>query len=174
MDPSVLDPKRTRIAEDAFVARGAVVVGDVHVGALASIWFGCVVRGDSDVIRIGPRVNVQDGTIVHVDEGCPAILEEGVSIGHACVIHGCTLGRGSLIGMGSIVMNGVELGEDCLVGAGSLVTEGKVFPPRSMILGRPGKVVRELGDAEVALLRRATDHYVEAGQLYRSRGHGAP
>jgi len=171
MDTSRLDPERTVIDDTAFIARGAVVVGDVHVGAHASVWFGVVVRGDSAEIRIGDRVNLQDNTVVHVDDDCPTVLEEGVSVGHACIIHGCTIRRGSLIGMGSLVMNNVEIGQDCLVGAGSLLTEGKVFPPRSLILGRPARVVRALTDDEIDRIRYATEHYVQAGQAYRERGH---
>jgi carbonic anhydrase/acetyltransferase-like protein (isoleucine patch superfamily) len=170
MDLSRLDPDRTRIDPLAFVARGAVVLGDVEVGAYASIWFGVVVRGDMAPIRVGARTNLQDGTVVHVDDGCPCTLGEGVTVGHACIIHGCTVGAGSLVGMGSIVMNNVELGEDCLVGAGSLLTEGKVFPPRSLILGRPAKVIRTLGDDDIAQLRHGTEHYVASGIAYRERG----
>lgn len=170
MDPSRLDPALTRIHEQAFVARGAVVIGEVDVGADASLWYGVILRGDGAPIRVGARANVQDGSVLHVDEGCPCILEEGVTVGHACIVHGCTIGKGSLVGMGSIVMNDVRVGEDCLIGAGSLLTEGKVFPPRSLILGRPAKVVRQLTDADVEKLRHATEHYVQAGRAYRQAG----
>lgn len=170
MDNSRLAPERTVIDPEAFVARGAVVLGDVHVGRLASVWFNAVVRGDMAPIRLGERCNVQDGSVLHVDEGCPLVLEDGVSVGHLCIVHGCTIGRGTLVGMGSIVMNRVQVGEDCLIGAGSLLTEGKQYPPRSLILGRPGKVVRTLSDGDVAKLRRATDHYAEAGRTYRLQG----
>jgi len=174
MDPRLLDPSRTFIHPDAFVARGAVVVGDVRIGALASVWFHVVVRGDSSYIRIGERANIQDGSVVHVDDGYPCQIGEGATVGHACVVHGCTVGAGALVGMGSILMNGVVLGEDCLVGAGSLLTEGKLFPPRTMILGRPGKVVRDLTPAEIERLRYATDHYVDAGRTYLAQGLGEP
>lgn len=165
-DADVLDPRNTVLDPSAFVARGAVVLGDVHVGPLASVWFGVVVRGDMAPIRIGARTNVQDNSVLHVDAGFPCTLGEGVTVGHACIVHGCTVGAGSLVGMGSILMNGVELGEDCLVGAGSLVTEGKIFPPRSLILGRPAKWVRTLSEDDLAQLRRGTEHYVQAGQAY--------
>lgn len=170
--PDILDARYTQVDPTAFVARGAVVLGEVTIGPLASVWFGVVIRGDMAPISIGARANVQDGTIVHVDDGFPCAIHEGVTVGHACVIHGCTLGAGSLIGMGTIAMNGVQLGEDCLVGAGSLLTEGKVYPPRSLILGRPGKVVRQLTERDIAQLRRGTEHYVEAGQAYLRAGFG--
>ena len=170
--PDILDPSNTVLDPTAFVARGAVVLGDVAVGPQASVWFGVVIRGDMAPIRVGARANVQDGTVVHVDDGFPCTIADGVTVGHACVIHGCTLGAGSLIGMGTIIMNGVQLGEDCLVGAGSLLTEGKVYPPRSLILGRPGRVVRALDDRDIAQLRRGTEHYVQAGQAYLRAGLG--
>lgn len=166
----VLDPSNVVIDPQAFVAKGAVVMGDVEVGALASIWFGVVIRGDMAPIRVGARANVQDNSVLHVDAGFPCTVHEGVTIGHACIVHGCTVGAGSLIGMGSILMNGVVLGEDCLVGAGSLLTEGRVYPARSLIMGRPGKVVRTLTDRDIAQLRRGTEHYVAAGQAYLDAG----
>jgi len=173
MDPARLDADRTHIHEDAFVARGAVVLGEAHIGAFASVWFGVIIRADMARIEVGDRVNVQDGTVIHVDDGCPVVLEEGVSVGHKCIIHGCRIGRGSLVGMGAIVMNNVDVGEDCLIGAGALLTEGKVFPPRSLILGSPARVVRQLTDDDVEKLRHATEHYVQSGQVYKSRGHDA-
>ena len=170
-DPSTLDANAPDLHPDAFVASNAIVIGDVHVGARASVWFNVVIRGDMAPIRIGAGTNVQDGSILHVDDDCPLTIGEGVTIGHMCVIHGCTIGDGTLIGMGSVLMNNAVLGEDCLVGAGTLVTEGREYPPRSLILGRPGKVVRTLTDDDVRdILRRGAEHYVEAGQAYRSRG----
>jgi carbonic anhydrase/acetyltransferase-like protein (isoleucine patch superfamily) len=172
MDLRLLDPQQTRIHPESFVARGAIVVGDVAIGEAASVWFHVVIRGDSAPITVGARANVQDGSVVHVDDGFPCTIGEGATIGHACIIHGCTVGAGALVGMGSIVMNGVVLGEDCLVGAGSLVTEGKVFPPRTLVLGRPARAIRALTEEEVGQLRYATSHYVEAGRAYRSAGLG--
>lgn len=159
------------VDKGAFIADGAVVVGDVHIGPESSIWFQSVVRGDSAPIRIGKAVNIQDGSILHVDEGCPLTLHDGVTVGHLCIVHGCEIGAGSLVGMGSIVMNGVKVGEDSLIGAGSLLTEGKEFPPKSLIIGRPARVVRELTEADIRGLRRATTHYVDAGALYKRSGH---
>lgn len=172
-DARSLDDLAPDIAPDAFVASNAIVIGDVAVGSLASVWFNVVARGDMAPIRIGARSNVQDGTILHVDDDCPLTIGEGVTIGHMCVVHGCTIGRGSLIGMGSVIMNNAVIGEDCLVGAGTLITEGREYPPRSLILGRPGKVVRPLTDADIDdILRRGTEHYVQAGRAYRERGYG--
>jgi carbonic anhydrase/acetyltransferase-like protein (isoleucine patch superfamily) len=168
----VLDPRNVVVHPTAFVAKGAILLGDVEVGELASVWFNVVIRGDMAPIRVGARANVQDGTVVHVDDGFPCTIGDGVTVGHACVLHGCTVGAGSLIGMGSILMNGVTLGEDCLVAAGSLLTEGKVYPARSVIIGRPGRAVRALTDDDVAILRRGTTHYVEAGQAYLRAGYG--
>jgi carbonic anhydrase/acetyltransferase-like protein (isoleucine patch superfamily) len=170
--PDILDPKNVLVDPTAFVAKGAVLIGDIRVQALASVWFNVVIRGDMAPITIGASANVQDGSIVHVDDGFPCEIGAGVTIGHACVIHGCSLGAGSLIGMGTIVMNGVQLGEDCLVGAGSLLTEGKAFPPGSLVVGRPARVVRAITDADRAILRRGTAHYVEAGQAYLRAGLG--
>jgi len=170
LDVSALDPGHTVIHPTAFVARGAAIVGDVHIGADASVWFNAVVRGDMAPIRIGDRSNVQDGSVLHVDDDCPLVIGNNVTIGHLCIIHGCTIGQGSLIGMGSILMNGVVLGEDCLVGAGSLLTENKVFPPRSVIVGRPARVIREILEHDLPKLRHGTEHYVEAARAYRARG----
>lgn len=170
MNAKRLDPSQTVLHPDAFVAKGAVVLGDVHIGAHASVWFGAIIRGDSDAVRIGERVNVQDGSVLHVDPGCPLTLEAGVSIGHNCTVHGCTIGAGTLVGMGSIVMNRVRVGEDCLIGAGSLLTEGKVFPPKMLIIGSPAKAVRPLTEIEIQSLRLATEHYAQAGKMYAAEG----
>jgi carbonic anhydrase/acetyltransferase-like protein (isoleucine patch superfamily) len=166
-----LEPGWTRIDADAFVAAGAVVLGDVHVGPGASLWFGAVLRGDVERIRIGARTNIQDGSIVHADPGFPCLLGEGVTVGHRCVVHGAIVGAGSLVGMGAILMNGVDLGEECLIGASALVTEGKHIPPRSLVLGSPGKVVRALTAAELENLRRSAEHYVAAGRAYKAAGY---
>lgn len=165
-----LAPHYTQLHPDAFVARGAVVVGDVHLGAEASVWFGAVVRGDTEAIRIGARSNVQDGSVVHVDDGFPVTVHEGVTIGHNCIVHGCEIHDGALIGMGSVVMNGVVVGAQCLVGAGALLTSGKVFPPRMLILGSPARAVRPLTDVELADIAASAAHYVEAGRAFRVAG----
>jgi carbonic anhydrase/acetyltransferase-like protein (isoleucine patch superfamily) len=163
-----------RVHPTAFVARGAVIVGDVEIGPDSSVWFTSVIRGDSAPIVIGAGVNIQDGSVVHVDDGFGVHLEDGVTIGHRCIIHGCTVRRGALVGMGASVMNGAEIGEECLVGAGALVTSGKRFAARQLVLGSPARAVRPLTEAELADVRRATSHYVEAGQRYSVAGWHDP
>lgn len=162
------DPAAVRVDDTAFVAPGVALVGDVEVGAEASLWFGVVARGDVAAIRVGPRSNVQDNSVLHADPGHPCQIGEGVTVGHRCIVHGCTVEDGALIGMGSVVMNGAVIGAHSLVGAGALVTEGKVFPPRSLILGSPAKRVRELTDEEVAALALSAERYVVNGQTYRA------
>lgn len=154
-----------------FVAKGAVVVGDVEIGAESSVWFTSVIRGDSAPIRLGRQVNVQDGSVLHVDEGMPCILEDGVTVGHRCIVHGAHVKSGSLVGMGAIVMNGVVVGERCLVGAGALLTSGKRFEDEMLIVGSPARAVRRLTEAELASLVHATTHYVEAAEAYRAQHH---
>ncbi len=148
----------------AYVAPGAQVVGHVRLGARASVWFNAVLRGDNDPITIGDDSNVQDGAVVHSDPGSPATIGRGVTIGHRAIVHGATVGDGSLIGMGATILNHAVIGENCLVGANALVTEGKTFPPRSLIVGSPAKAVRELDDRAVAGLKVSAAHYVENGR----------
>lgn len=168
----MLDPALTKIDESAFVARNATVLGDVHVGREASVWFGVVIRGDVEAIRIGARTNVQDLTMVHADHGFPCVIDDEVTIGHRCIIHGAHIGRRALIGMGAIVMNGAQIGEEAMIGAGALVPEGKVIPPRSLVLGMPGKVVRTLTDDELFRLQASADHYAQNGASFRQKGLG--
>jgi len=148
-----------RIDESAFVAWNAEVEGDVELGEGASVWFGATVRGDVAPIRIGRLTNVQDSAVLHVDRGVSCTLGEAVTVGHGAIVHACTVGDRSLIGMGAIILDRAEIGADSIVGAGALVTQGKKFPPRSMILGSPAKVVRELSDEEVAGLRSHAEDY---------------
>jgi carbonic anhydrase/acetyltransferase-like protein (isoleucine patch superfamily) len=150
-----------------FVAPDASVIGKVLLGEDSSVWFGCVLRGDRDWIVIGARSNVQDGTIMHTDPGSPLDVGEDVTIGHGCILHGCTIGEGSLIGMGATILNGARIGRNCLVGANALVTEGKDFPDGSLIVGSPARVVRTLDDAAIAKMRRGAGHYVENARRYR-------
>lgn len=167
-----LDPALLRIDPSAFVATGAVLIGDVHVGPEASIWFGAVVRGDCEQIRIGARTNLQDGTIVHADLGFPCLIGVDVTVGHRCVLHGARINDRCLIGMSSTLMNGAVLGEECIVGAGALVTEGKQIPPRSLVMGVPARVVRQLTEANLRLLREGAEHYVAAAREYAAAGYG--
>ncbi len=156
------------VAPDAYVADNATVLGRVRLGAKASVWFGASVRGDNDDIAIGAGSNVQDGAVLHVDPGFPMKIGERVSIGHQAMLHGCTIGDGALIGIQAIVLNGAVIGEQSLVGAGALVTEGKQFPPRSLILGAPAKVMRELTEQDLRMLKAAADSYIERSARYRA------
>jgi len=156
------------IADDVFIADNAVVIGSVSIASQSSVWFGTVLRGDNDVIQIGERSNVQDGSVIHVDEGVPTRIGNDVSIGHNTTIHGCTIGDGSLIGIGSVILNFANIGRHSLVGANSLITEGKEFPDRVLILGSPAKVIRELTDQEVSQLQVNADHYVKKSRNYQS------
>ena len=149
-----------------YIAPNAAVVGRVTLGRDVSIWFNAVLRADSDTITIGDRSNVQDGSILHLDEGAPVIVGEGVSIGHSAPVHGCRVGANSLIGIGATILSYATIGEQCLVGAGALVTEKKTFPDRSLIIGAPAKRVRELTDEERSYIRYAAAHYVELGKKY--------
>lgn len=151
-----------QIAPGAFVAPSAVIVGDVQVGEEAGIWFGVIVRGDVNHIRIGPRTNLQDGTIVHVTSGThPTLIGAGVTIGHGVKLHGCTIGDGSLVGIGAILLDGVDIGAESLVAAGSLVAPGTCVPPRSLVVGSPAKVKRPLVQAEIDQLRSLASRYVD-------------
>jgi carbonic anhydrase/acetyltransferase-like protein (isoleucine patch superfamily) len=156
-----------KVHESVYIAEGAKLIGDVTVGENSSIWFNAVLRGDMAPIRIGRDCNVQDGAIGHVNADQPLIVEDGVSVGHGAIIHGCRIGRGTLIGMGAIVLNGADIGEYALVGAGAIVTENKTIPPYTLSLGSPARVVRELNDQDLLRMRRTTESYVMKGKEYR-------
>jgi carbonic anhydrase/acetyltransferase-like protein (isoleucine patch superfamily) len=156
------------IAPTAYVHESATVIGSVVLGDRVSVWPQAVVRGDNETITIGAGSNVQDGAILHADEGIPLTLGENVSIAHQVMLHGCTIGDGTLIGIQAVVLNNVVIGRGCLVGAGSVVTEGKVFPDNVMILGSPARVVRELTPEHVARVKEAASNYVEKGIRYRA------
>ena len=161
--------KQPQIHETAYIAETAVVIGDVVVGAESSVWFGAVVRGDVFHIRIGDRTNIQDGTVVHVTNGTHAtVLEDEVTVGHNVTLHGCHIERGCLVGMGSIVMDNVRIGAHSIVAAGALVSPGTVVPPRSLVLGVPARVKRQLTDEEVAGLAQFWKNYVEYTKQYKS------
>lgn len=151
-----------------WVAPNAVVLGKVELAVDASIWFGAVLRGDNEPIRIGARSNVQDGSVLHTDPGFPLDVGEDCTIGHMVMLHGCTIGRGSLIGIGSIILNGARIGEECLIGANTLIAEGKEIPPRSMVLGSPGKIVRQLTDEDAKRFGGAAGRYVANWRRYAS------
>ena len=147
------------IDPSAFVAEGARIIGSVHLGEGASVWYNAVLRGDGDSITVGAGSNLQDNVSVHVDRGRPVIIGENVSVGHNAVVHGCSIGDGSLIGMGSVVLSGAVIGEGCLVAGGAVVLEGSVIPPGSLVAGVPAKVRRELTDDERAGILRNADAY---------------
>ncbi len=153
--------------DDHFIADNATVIGSVRLGAGSSVWFNAVVRGDNDWIEIGAFSNVQDGAILHVDPGQPATIGERVTIGHNALVHGCTIGDNSLIGIGSSVLNSACIGSNCLVGAHALITEGKEFPDGVLILGAPAKVVRDLNNQEIERLRWTAQVYVDNARRYR-------
>ncbi len=144
-----------------WVAPSATVLGRVRLDVDSSIWFGTVVRGDNELITVGARSNVQDGCVLHTDPGFPLVIGSDCTIGHMVMLHGCTIGRGSLVGIGSIIMNGTKIGDECVIGANTLLAEGKDIPPRSMVMGSPGKVVRQLTDDEVKRFSGAAGRYVE-------------
>ncbi|WP_250520623.1 MULTISPECIES: gamma carbonic anhydrase family protein [unclassified Caballeronia] len=157
--------ERPRVSTDAYIAPNTVVIGDVRIGAGSSVWPQAVLRGDNDAISIGDGSNIQDGAVVHADPGHPVDIGNHVSVGHACVLHGCRVGSGTLIGIHATILNDAYIPEGCIVGANALVTEGKVFPPRSLIIGSPAKAVRELTDAEIqAVLMNAKDYESKAGR----------
>lgn len=163
--------KTPDIDETVFIAEGARVIGDVVIHADASIWFGCVVRGDVNAIRIGARTNVQDLTVIHVDSGShPTILEEDVTVGHRAILHGCHVKKGSLVGMGAILLDGVVVEEGALVGAGSVVSPGTVVPSGKLARGVPARVARDLTDDEVRGLVESAAHYCELKDDYLRRG----
>ena len=152
-----------------WIAPTAVVVGNVILKKNASIWFGAVARGDNEPIEIGENSNVQDNSVLHTDIGYPLTIGAGVTVGHMVMLHGCTIGDGSLIGIGAIVLNGARIGRGCLIGAGALVTEGKEIPDHSMVMGSPGKVVREVTPAQAAGLAAGAAHYVENWKRFRAQ-----
>lgn len=162
-----LDGVRPELDPSAWVADSAQVIGKVFLGKDSSVWFGTVVRGDTETIRIGEGSNIQDGSVLHADPGVPLTIGAGVTVGHKVMLHGCTIGDESLIGIGAVVLNGARIGRNCLVGAGALVTEGKEFPDGSMIIGSPAKAVRQLTPEQIEGLRRGAQHYVDNARRYR-------
>lgn len=162
-----LDKRKVETRGDYFVAHNAVVIGSVVLENNASIWFNCVVRGDNDVITIGENVNVQDGSVLHTDAGIPLTLARNVSVGHKVMLHGCTIGEGSLIGINAVILNNAVIGKNCLIGANTLIPEGKEIPDGSLVMGSPGRVKRALSEEEIRGLKKIADHYVQKSALYR-------
>ena len=163
-----LDDLHPAIHETAWVADSAQVIGNVTLAEGSSVWFGVVARGDTDTITVGKGSNIQDNSVLHADEGIPLVIGDHVTVGHQVMLHGCTIGDGSLIGIQSVVLNGAKIGKNCLVGAGSLVTEGKEFPDGCMILGSPAKAVRQLSEAQIEGLKMSAQHYMDNARRYKA------
>jgi len=164
-----LPDKQPAIAASAWIAPNATVIGDVRLAENASVWWNAVLRGDNDPITVGANTNVQDGSVLHTDPGSPLTLGRDITVGHLVMLHGCSVGDGSLIGIKSVILNHAVIGANCLIGANTLIPEGKVIPDRSLVMGSPGKVVRELDDEEVARLVAAAQRYVENARRYASQ-----
>jgi carbonic anhydrase/acetyltransferase-like protein (isoleucine patch superfamily) len=162
-----LGAKRPQIDASVWIAPNAIVIGDVSLGRNVSIWWNSVLRGDNDPISIGANTNIQDGSVLHTDIGVGMTIGADVTVGHMVMLHGCTIGDGSLIGIGAIVLNGAVIGRECLIGANALVPEGKVIPDRSLVVGSPGRVIRQLTDEDVAGIRAGNHHYIEHLRHYR-------
>ncbi len=158
-----LSPK---VDPDSWIAPNATVIGEVQIAKGASIWWNCTLRGDTDLLSVGENSNIQDNSVLHTDPGIPLVVGKNVTVGHRVILHGCTVGDNSLIGMGSTLLNGAVIGKNCLIGANTLIPEGKVIPDRSLVVGLPGRIVRELTDEEVANLQLSADRYVAQLRRY--------
>jgi len=158
--------KAPSVSDSAFIADYVTLIGDIEIKDQASIWFGTTIRADLSKVTIGEGSNVQENSILHSD-GEPLIIEDHVTVGHGCILHGCTIKKGALIGMGATVLDGAVIGEGTLVGAGSLVTPGKIIPPNSLVMGSPAKVIRQLTDADTEHIARGNRDYVKKGQEYK-------
>ena len=163
-----LNEERTNAGEpECWVAPSADLIGRVTMGTESSVWWQAVLRADNEPIKIGSRTNVQDGCVLHTDPGFPITIGNNVSVGHLCMLHGCTINDGSLIGIGSIILNGAKVGKNVLIGANSLITEGKEIPDNSLVIGSPGRVVRELSEKQIGMLMDNADNYVKRAERYR-------
>jgi carbonic anhydrase/acetyltransferase-like protein (isoleucine patch superfamily) len=154
------DKKIQIVGDDYFIADNATVIGYVIIHNDVSIWFNAVIRGDNDTITIGEGTNIQDGAVIHTDEGIPLNIGKGITVGHQAMLHGCTIGDNSLIGINAVILNNAVIGKNCIIGANSLITQGKVIPDNSMVLGSPGKIVREVTQEEIEELKHSAEHYV--------------
>jgi carbonic anhydrase/acetyltransferase-like protein (isoleucine patch superfamily) len=155
------------IDPSAYITDSANVIGNVRIEANANIWFGVTIRGDNELITVGENSNVQEASVLHTDPGFPLTIAKNVTVGHQAMLHGCTIGEGSLIGIQAVILNGAKIGKNCLVGAGALVTEGKEFPDNSLIIGTPAKVARTLSEEDIARLSGISSNYVTRGQFYK-------
>ena len=163
-----LGDRRLETRGEHWIAETAVVVGDVLLEENASIWWGAVLRGDNERITVGRNSNVQDGSVLHTDMGSPLVIGADVTVGHMVMLHGCTIGDGSLVGIGAVVLNNAKIGKNCIIGAKALIPEGKEIPDNSLVMGAPGKVVRELTDAHREMLVQGAGHYVDNARRYRT------
>lgn len=163
-----LGDKVPQLKGDNYVAPNASVIGNVVLERGANVWWNVTIRGDNDLITLGENVNIQDGSVLHTDEGVKLTLEKDVSVGHMAMLHGCTVKEGSLIGIKAVVLNHAVIGRECLVGANALIPEGKVIPDRSLVLGSPGRVVRTLTDDDVKMIRSIAQHYLDNAARYRA------
>lgn len=159
--------KTPKVDDSVFVAPGSYLIGDVTVGKESTIWFGAVLRGDEGPITIGERCSIQDNATIHLFEGHPVNIGNNVTVGHNAILHGCTIHDNCIIGMGSTILDDAEIGEECIIGANTLITSGKKIPPRSLVVGSPGKVVRELTDKDLELIRESYKVYVQKGKDYK-------
>ena len=155
-----LDGFRPDIADNAYVAPSAQIIGNVKMADHSSVWFGAVIRGDNDLIEIGARTNIQDNSVLHTDPGIPLTIGDGVIVGHRVMLHGCKIGENTLIGIGATILNGAEIGKNCIIGAHSLITEGKVIPDGSMVVGSPGRIIKSLTEQHFQMLRINSEVYV--------------
>ena len=155
------------IHESVFVAPGAYLIGDVRIGEGSSVWFNAVLRADDGPIIIGEKCSIQDNSTIHLYEGFPVVIEDEVTVGHNVILHGCKIGKRSIIGMGSTLLDNVEIGEECIIGANTLLAGGIKIPPRSLVLGSPGKVVRELSEKDLQMLQMSAEHYVQKGKEFK-------
>ena len=163
-----LDNSSPTIHESAWVAESAQVMGNVVLAEDSSVWFGVVIRGDTETITVGRGSNIQDNSVLHADHGKPLNIGDNVTVGHQVMLHGCTIGDNSLIGIAAVVLNGAKIGNNCLVGAGALVTEGKEFPDGSMIIGSPAKAVRQLSPEQIEGLKMSAKHYIDNASRYKA------
>lgn len=162
-----LDGKSPALPDQfCWIADSADVIGNVRLGADVGVWFGAVLRGDGEMISVGAGSNIQDNSVLHTDPGYPLTIGEGCTIGHKAMLHGCTIGANSLIGMGATVLNGAVIGDNCLIGAGALITEGKVIPDGALVVGAPGKIVRQLDEPAIAGLRKSAQHYQQNARRF--------
>jgi carbonic anhydrase/acetyltransferase-like protein (isoleucine patch superfamily) len=164
-----LDGMAPKLEQGAWVADNAEVIGQVTLGENASVWYGCVVRGDTEKITIGRNSNIQDGSVLHADFGVPLVIGDNVTVGHQVMLHGCTIGEGTLIGIQAVVLNNAKIGRNSIVGAGSVVTEGKEFPDNSLIVGAPAKAIRTLDAEQIAKFQTIPQHYVENALRHAKR-----